>query len=599
MKDFQQKFELTVTAQGATSTDGRFTMDDLSLGDNYRPLDVYMERADGTRVERRRRPNERRFCNQTMPKLAFQVFEEKLKALSPEKKESFPVCRYRPEGKLIQGIYSEKKGYGYLTYVCEDGGKLSICCWNIFSTIHFVQACLEQFGDAGDKFVLTYREATPEEKDRRKKQKREQEDPADGRAEAADGEPQNPYSKPVTASGNVIFRGAPGTGKTYLARSVAADIVSGGRTDRYDELTEEEKSRVGFVQFHPSYDYTDFVEGLRPRLNADGSMGFELRDGVFKDFVDRAREEYEAAAGGAVSVKETVDDFLADTEAVKQVIHAWKQDAKVERVDAEGVVIRPPVAEDAAQPPEGQKPGQISLYVWNLWALLETDERLETAADVQAFLMTHCGDPVWEDPEEKAGYYFALCKAIRRRRMPRSYVFIIDEINRGEISKIFGELFFSVDPGYRGKAGEVFTQYANLHAEALERFYIPENVYIIGTMNDIDRSVDTFDFAMRRRFRFIELKAEDRVDMLDALGDKREDALRRMTALNREILRVEGLNENYQIGPAYFLKLKTLTPDRLWTDYLHPLLRDYVQGMYDEKTVMEGLERAYFLEEAR
>ena len=89
----------------------------------------------------------------------------------------------------------------------------------------------------------------------------------------------------------------------------------------------------------------------------------------------------------------------------------------------------------------------------------------------------------------------------------KKFVFIIDEINRGEISKIFGGTFFSVDPGYRGQKGSVSTQYANLH-ENDEKFYIPENVYIIGTMNDIDRSVDTFDFAMRRRFRFVEVTAE-------------------------------------------------------------------------------------------
>ena len=81
----------------------------------------------------------------------------------------------------------------------------------------------------------------------------------------------------------------------------------------------------------------------------------------------------------------------------------------------------------------------------------------------------------------------------------KNYVFIIDEINRGEISKIFGELFFSIDPGYRGVAGTVQTQYQNLieDGDIYENgFYVPENVYIIGTMNDIDRSVDSMDFAI-------------------------------------------------------------------------------------------------------
>ena len=100
----------------------------------------------------------------------------------------------------------------------------------------------------------------------------------------------NPYSTMLVESKNVIFRGAPGTGKTYLAKEIAADIISNGYFDDYTMLTDEQKQQVEFVQFHPSYDYSDFVEGLRPKTNEDGSMGFELQDGVFKKFVDKARK---------------------------------------------------------------------------------------------------------------------------------------------------------------------------------------------------------------------------------------------------------------------------------------------------------------------
>lgn len=102
-----------------------------------------------------------------------------------------------------------------------------------------------------------------------------------------------------------------------------------------------------------------------------------------------------------------------------------------------------------------------------------------------------------------------------------------------------------------------------MHSDPDEKFFIPENVYIIGTMNDIDRSVDSFDFAMRRRFRFVELRADERLEMLAALEDENleAEAIRRMTALNKEIANAEDLNENYQIGASYFLKLKTLNFD--------------------------------------
>lgn len=144
-------------------------------------------------------------------------------------------------------------------------------------------------------------------------------------------------------------------------------------------------------------------------------------------------------------------------------------------------------------------------------------------------------------------------------------------------------------------AGEVSTQYANLHADSNEKFYIPDNVYIIGTMNDIDRSVDSFDFAMRRRFRFVEVRAEDTQDMLESLDNEklRTEAIEKMDKLNAEIIKVSDLNENYQIGASYFLKLRVLKFDNLWTDYLQPLLQDYVRGLNDEEECMKRFARAY------
>ena len=172
------------------------------------------------------------------------------------------------------------------------------------------------------------------------------------------------------------------------------------------------------------------------------------------------------------------------------------------------------------------------------------------------------------------------------------FVFVIDEINRGEISKIFGELFFSIDPSYRGKKGAVKTQYSNLHSDDKEVFYVPDNVYIIGSMNDIDRSVESFDFAMRRRFTWIEISAEQSAENMN-LPDETKT---KMTKLNEQISLIEGLNPSYHIGAAYFLDSNGNVRqdyDSIWNLRIEPLLKEYLRGMPDSFHKIELLKNAF------
>ena len=174
-----------------------------------------------------------------------------------------------------------------MVYSNDAGRQFVIYCWNIFSTILFVKECLKRFGHGGDQFILIYRE----------KDKQEASQPEDEKGEVeeqiqATGGYRNPYSRSLIESKNIIFRGAPGTGKTHLAKEIAADIISNGYFDDYSLLTDEQKKQVEFVQFHPNYDYSDFVEGLRPKTYDDGSVGFELQDGIFKRFVARAKKNF-------------------------------------------------------------------------------------------------------------------------------------------------------------------------------------------------------------------------------------------------------------------------------------------------------------------
>lgn len=594
----QEKFELFVTAGGVESTDEGFTMDNLSLGDNYKPLDVYFKRGNGNIIKRSYIKGERRNSNQTMPRIAFQIFEKQISRMSVEDKENFPVCKYNPNSDMICGIYSSvdefkkhRNTIEYLTYGYDNGRQFVIYCWNIFSTIIFVQECLKRFGEPGDQFILTYREKDEKETEA---------------AEAAAQEELvqqfkgyiNPFSSMLIASKNLIFRGAPGTGKSYLAKEIATDIISNGYFDDYTLLTDEQKKQVEFIQFHPSYDYSDFVEGLRPKVNDDGTIGFELQDGIFKKFVSRARKNYEDSKKSKeiiekeISVQESMAEFFSNIElGVDNFKTINGNEFTITNVDDKNITIFIP---------GNATYNKINLNLDDVRKMLESGQKFDKIKDITNFFRKSYAT-------QAHSYDFAIYKAIRAKKRVvsntkkikqeelKKYIFIIDEINRGEISKIFGELFFAIDPGYRGRAGEICTQYSNMHSDTDEKFYIPENVYIIGTMNDIDRSVDSFDFAMRRRFRFVELRADERLEMLSSLEneDLESEAIKRMTALNKEILSVEDLNENYQIGASYFLKLKTLDFDQLWTDYLQPLLQEYIQGMYDEEGLMTRFEKAY------
>ena len=595
----QEKFEMTITADGVTSTDERFTMDNLSLGDNYKPLNAYLQKADGEVIKRAYSKGERRNSNQTMPRIACQVFEKQIASLSVEGRERFPVCKYNPSSETICGIYTSveefrqhRKTIEYLTYSYDNGRQFVLYCWNVFSTIIFVQECLKRFGEPGDKMILTYREKDEQE---------EQEATAEAAAQEELVQQfkgyQNPFSSMLIESKNLIFRGAPGTGKSYLAKEIAADIISNGYYEKFTQLSEEQRKQVEFVQFHPSYDYSDFVEGLRPKVNDDGTMGFELQDGIFKKFIARARKNYEdsqkskEAIEREVSVQESMTDFFSGIELGVDTFKTINgNEFTITSVDESHINI---------SIPGNATVNKLALNVDEIRRMLESNVKFTKIKDITAFFGKTFATQAYS-------YDFAIYKAIKSKRASsakgktkqaelKKYIFIIDEINRGEISRIFGELFFAIDPGYRGRAGEISTQYANLHADPDEKFYIPENVYIIGTMNDIDRSVDSFDFAMRRRFRFVELRADERLEMLANLEDEEleAEAIRRMSALNREIAAVEDLNENYQIGASYFLKLKTLTFDQLWTDYLYPLLQEYIQGMYDEEGIMNRLAKVY------
>lgn len=394
---------------------------------------------------------------------------------------------------------------------------------------------------------------------------------------------------------NLVFTGAPGTGKTYLAKQLAKQMIGVETDDALDK-----SGQFAFVQFHPSYDYTDFVEGLRPTPpDTSENIGFELKDGVFKEFCEKARKNLEDSQKDdeALSFEQQIEDKY------NQLIDAIQNDEINElclKTGKKAVIARVSKSNNISfkrRVDEEPSTNGVSLpRLKRLAAKYKTAEDLENLKNINQGIRDVIGGCnatwYWAILHHLYKTYGDVTDNVTANKVDRkNYVFVIDEINRGEISKIFGELFFSIDPSYRGEKGAVYTQYANMH-ETDEKFYVPENVYIIGTMNDIDRSVESFDFAMRRRFVWQEITAEKSAENMNLSKECKD----KMKSLNDKISGIEGLGSSYHIGGAYFLDedgapIKDF--EETWNLRLEPLLREYLRGMPNADNNLDELREAY------
>ena len=384
---------------------------------------------------------------------------------------------------------------------------------------------------------------------------------------------------------NLVLTGAPGTGKTFMAQAIA---------DEMGAVTQ-------FVQFHPSYDYTDFVEGLRPIEKSDDQMGFERKDGVFKAF---CREAIRNLVDSAKSV-ESLSKEMSWQEQLNQFVEdAIENETKFKLVNGNEFTITEVKGHSiVVHNEQNEKTTEVSVNADEILELLTNEVPLKIVRDIRNHFQRKFGT-------QPDSYAFVITNEVRamKKKTPivaankidrKPYVFIIDEINRGEASKIFGELFFAIDPGYRGKKDIlVQTQYQNLVPESdvfAKGFYVPENVYILATMNDIDRSVESMDFAMRRRFTWHEVKPADTESMLDNLPCA-DEAKETMHRLNDAIAATDGLGTAYMIGPSYFLKLGDNGGDfdKLWKMNIEPLLKEYLRGFRKTDEILDKFSKAYF-----
>lgn len=201
------------------------------------------------------------------------------------------------------------------------------------------------------------------------------------------------------------------------------------------------------------------------------------------------------------------------------------------------------------------------------------------------------------------------------------FLFIIDEINRAEISKVFGEVMFCMDADYRGDKGKISTQYSSCATEDTffvnveeDKFYIPSNVYIIGTMNNIDRSVEIFDFAMRRRFAWYEVKADEVMDTVlkamgvdKKLGENYKGYYEKIKSLNKAIIEKLNLTSHYHIGPVYFAKINLYIDNEnykialkeVWDNHICQILSEYARNKRDGEEIIEEIGKEFCREEQK
>ncbi|HIC6955528.1 TPA: AAA family ATPase [Campylobacter jejuni] len=388
---------------------------------------------------------------------------------------------------------------------------------------------------------------------------------------------------------NQILYGSPGTGKTYHTIDKALEILGKNLESRDDKKAKFDeyvkKGQIVFTTFHQSYGYEEFVEGIKPRIDSKENskeIEYKIKDGIFKELCEKALDNYENSILNAdelnkkIELKEKVENFLNWLLETNEPIGKTKGgNFFVVEIDNKTIVIYSEGVE--------RFDGIFNLNLSIFMELLKCKDEFNNATEMFKKVFNR------DYADRTHTYYFNLVKKFKTYEEKqlaakiennknndnslKPYIIIIDEINRGNLSKIFGELITLIEPSKR--IGEKEELKVTLPYSG-EKFGVPKNVYIIGTMNTADRSITSLDTALRRRFEFVEMMPDVSKLSMDCEGINLQELLK---AINTRIEYL--LDREKTIGHAFFVSVENLEDlKKVFQNKIIPLLQEYFYNDY-------------------
>jgi 5-methylcytosine-specific restriction protein B len=385
---------------------------------------------------------------------------------------------------------------------------------------------------------------------------------------------KNVMSQPL----NQILYGPPGTGKTYNSINNSLEIL-GIKTqgllrttikNHFDEAVE--RRQIVFTTFHQSMSYEDFIEGIKPKT-VGTNVVYEIKNGIFKKISDLAKDNYELSKNPQSNFSEALEmlkNELAESENNELKIETKKTHFFITNITDRNIEFR-----------KASGATNHDLVITTLKELFSDKREMQSGLAV---------------------YYYPLVEKLKEYKLAnnattlQNYVLIIDEINRGNVSQIFGELITLIEDGKRLGQDETITLKLPY---SQEDFVVPPNLYIIGTMNTADRSVEALDTALRRRFSFTEMLPQP--ELIKTEGPLKAsqgiingiDLSVLLSTINKRIEKL--LDKDHQIGHSYFLKVDTLESLKsAFHTSIIPLLQEYFFGDYGKIGLVLG--QGFFVE---